>query len=179
VPHTFRPVFDIMSLDAGAYGENPALKIPVLVDERGPLFGTENICHELLPRSSRAHVVMRGDVADRLVTNADEMVLHAMSSEVSLVMAASTGDARPAQPKVMRSMQNSLAWLDEHLAAVLAALPAGRALSFFEVALFCVATHIPFRKIMEVDRWANLVAFCEAFGRRESARATEYRYDAP
>lgn len=38
---------------------------------------------------------------------------------------------------------------------------------------------MPFRQVMEVDWWTKLVAFCDAFGGRESARATEYGYDAP
>ncbi|MCL2449970.1 MAG: hypothetical protein FWD17_13570 [Polyangiaceae bacterium] len=40
--------------------------MPVLVDDRGPLFGTENIVREIVRRSGRgAEVVLRGDVTDR------------------------------------------------------------------------------------------------------------------
>jgi len=71
VPHAFRPVLDITSLDAATYGGNPALKVPVLLDADGPLVGTENICQELVRRSqTRSMVVLRGDVADRVVANA-------------------------------------------------------------------------------------------------------------
>jgi glutathione S-transferase len=179
VPHAFRPVLDMTSLDAAAYAENPALKVPVLVDEQGPLFGTENICRELVRRSGNASkVVMRGDMSDRIVVNAEELTLHAMSSEVTLVMAKMAGDVRLAPPKVSRSLENSLRHLDENVDALLAALPGGRVLSFVEVALFCVVTHLPFRQVMDVASWARLGDFCRHFGQRKSAQGTEYRFDA-
>ena len=180
VPHTFRPVFDLMALDAANFADNPALKVPILVMDGGPLFGTENICRELARRSDRGPaVVFRGDVADRIVANAEELTLHAMSTEVSIIMAKLTGDDRLAQPKLWRSLDNSLRYLDDHLAHVLAALPEGRLLSFFEVTLFSVVTHLPFREVTSVDGYPRLVEFCGPFGARSSARATEYAFDKP
>lgn len=177
VPFTFQPVFDLTSLDRAVYADNPALKVPILVDEDGPLFGTENICRELVRRSAKATtVVLRGDVRDRVVVNAEELALHVMSSEVALIMAKIAGEAPP--PKVVRSIENSLGFLDDHVEAVLAALPAERTLSFVEVTLFCVVTHLPWREVMDVARWTRLGEFCRRFGERESARATEYRFDA-
>lgn len=179
VSHTFRPVLDMTTLDAAAYGDNPALKIPVLVDEHGPLFGTENICRELVRRSgTTSTIVMRGDVSDRIVANAEELTLHVMSAEVSLIMAKMAGDARLAPAKVSRSIENSLRWLDENVDAALAALPADRALSFLEVSLFSLVTHLPFREVRDVSSFARLGAFCTRFGERASARSTEYRFDA-
>jgi glutathione S-transferase len=178
VPHTFRPVLDITTPDAAAYADNPALKIPILVDEEGPLFGTENICRELLRRSRNGPiVVMRGDVPDRVVANAEELTLGIMSAEVSLIMAKMAGDPRLAPPKCARSIENSLRYLDENVEAVLAALPADRAFSFVEVALFSVVRHLPFREVMDVTSWKRLGNFCRSFETRESARATEYRFD--
>jgi glutathione S-transferase len=179
VPHAFEPVLDLTSPDAATYAGNPALKIPVLVDDAGPLFGTENICRELLRRSqTRARVVLRGDVANRLVANAEEITLHLMSTEVSLIMAKLAGDGREAPPKLRRSLENGLDYLNENLDRVLDALPEGRALSFLEVALFCVVTHLPFRQISDVVGHERLRALCDRFGERESAQRTEYRFDA-
>jgi glutathione S-transferase len=179
VPHTFRPVIDILSTEASTFAGNPALKVPVLVDEQGALFGTENICAEIARRSGRRpSVVLRGDVRDRVVANAEEMVLHVMSSEVTLIMAKIAGDARLAPPKVARSVENALLWLDDHLDAVVAALPNDRAISFVEVALFCTLTHLPFRQVTDPTPFARLVDFAARFGERESARTTEYRFDA-
>lgn len=179
VQHSFQPVYDITSLDVANYADNPALKVPILVDEQGPLVGTENICRELVRRSgSASRVVQRGDSSVRSVANAEELTLHVMSAEVSLILAKMAGDDRLAPPKVRRSLENSLRHLDSTVDAALEALPPERTLSFLEVALFCVVTHLPFREILDVSPYARLSAFCQHFGKREGALTTEYRFDA-
>jgi len=176
VAHDFRPVFDIMSLDANDFGGNPTLKIPSLIDEEGALFGTENCCRALIRRSGKgARVVMRGDLGDRTIANAEELVLSAMSTEVSLIMAKASG--APTPPKPMKSIEGTLRRLDDELERTVAALPADRMLSFVETSLFCLITHLPFREVMDVAPFARLEAFARTFGERPSARATEYRYD--
>jgi glutathione S-transferase len=177
VPHTFRAVLDITSLDTASYAGNPTLKVPIWIDEHGPLFGTENICRELARRSSKAaSCLLRGASSDRLVANAEELVLHVMSAEVNIIVAKLAGNATvPA--KVTSSIENSLDALDERLDALLARLPPDRALSFVEVALFCVVTHLPFRQVLDTSRWKQLTVFTQRFGERASARDTEYRFD--
>jgi len=177
VPHAFRPVLDLTSRDRAAYADNPALKVPILIDELGPLFGTENICRALAERSPHAaRTVLRGDLPDRVVANAEELVLHVMSSEVTLIMAKFTGATLP--PKVVASIENCLDFVDVHLESALAALPAHRVTSFLEVSLFCLITHLPWREVMDVSRWTRLGEFARRLGERSSARATEYRFDA-
>lgn len=177
VPHAFRVVSDLTTPDPAAYAGNPALKIPIWIDERGPLFGTENICRELVRRSDRrAHVILRGDVADRVVANAEELVLHAMTAEVTLIMSAAL-NAPAGNHKVRPSLENALAYLEAHVDDVLAALSADRTLSFCETSLYCLVTHLPFRKVMEVTAYPRLQAFAAVFGQRPSARATEFRFD--
>lgn len=181
----FRPVFDLTSLDTTVYGDNPALKIPVLVTETGPLFGAENICRELVRRAGpkskkekgkkRSDFVLRGDLDSRLVANAEELTLHAMQTGVIVVLGKSTGV--PASAKTMRSLENTLAWLDANVGAVVAVLPEGRTVSFVEVALFCLTRHLPFRGVLDVKRYTKLVAFADEYGQRASARDTEYRID--
>lgn len=179
VSHGFRPVLDLTARDPGAYADNPALKLPVLVDERGPLFGTENICRALLRRAGKtvASVIMRGDVTDRAVANAEELTLHAMSSEVALIMANVAGTGHLAPPKVAASLHNCLGYLEQTLDATLEALPVSRAFSFFEVALFCLVTHLEFRELLDPSQLQGLHDFCLRFGERASAQATPYRFD--
>lgn len=178
VPYELRPVLDLTALEQRNYADNPALRVPILIDEQGPLYGTENICRELVRRSGHAVlVVMRGDVSARHVANAEELILAAMSAEVSLITAKTAGAA--VTPKLLRSIENCLSYLEQHLDGVLQALPAERRLSFVEVTLFCLVRHLPFRDIMSVEPWPRLLAFCERFGERASARSTEYRFDAP
>jgi len=178
IPHDFRPVLDMTTLEPGAYANNPALKMPVLVDEYGALFGAENVCRALLRRSEQAsaRVIMRGDVPERAVANVEELTLHVMSCEVSLIMAKAAGSVAP--PKVLPSMHNSLRYVDEALGASLAALPKDRLLSFLEVTLFCLVTHLQFREVMDVSGFERLADFCSLFAERESAKATAYRFDA-
>lgn len=181
---SFRPVFDLTALDAATYGENPALKVPVLVAETGPLFGAENICRELVRRAGarskkakkKSDVVMRGEIDSRIVANAEELTLHAMQAGVGIILGKMSGTTPSA--KTMRSLENTLAWLDGNIDDVLAALPEGRTVSFVEVALFCLFRHLPFRQVLDVTPYAKLAAFAETYGQRASARDTEYRVDA-
>jgi glutathione S-transferase len=179
VPHQFRPVLDMTTLDRSAYAGNPALKVPILIDAQGPLYGTENICRAFTRRSGLGQrVVLRGAVDDRLVANAEELVLHAMGTGVILIVTASGANLAP-PAKLRVSLENALAFLDTNLDGVLAALPSNRLLSFFEAALFSVITHLPFRKLMDPRGYTRLMAFCATFGERASARATEYHFDQP
>jgi len=178
VAHGFRPVLDIGAREAGAYADNPALKVPILVDERGALYGTENICRELARRSGkREQVVLRGDIEERLVANAEELTLHAMSAAVILITNALAGADRPAPPKVRPSLENALAFLETHVDDVRAALPPARVLSFWETALFCLVRHLPFRDIMDTSGYTRLQAFCREFEQRPGAASTPYKFD--
>jgi glutathione S-transferase len=178
--YEFRPVYDMTALEVGTYADNPALKVPVLIDEQGPLYGTENICRELTRRSGRRdRVILRGDVADRVVANAEELALHAMGTAV-VVITGQLGDKGFVTPaKMQRSLENALSFLDQHVERACAALPPDRILSFLETAVFCLVRHLPFRKVLDVSGYANLARFCAAFGTRAGARETEYRFDVP
>jgi glutathione S-transferase len=179
VDHEFRAVLDMTTLEAGTYGDNPALKVPVLLDEQGPLFGTENICRELARRSGRGQrVVLRGAVGARVVANAEELILHAMGAGVNLITTVLAGQDPEATPKVRRGLENALGFMEANLDRVLAALPADRLLSFCETTLFCLVTHLPFRKVMDASGYRRLQAFCQVFGERPGARATDYRFDS-
>jgi glutathione S-transferase len=178
VPFAFRPVLDINATDRSVYADNPALKVPVLVDEDGPLYGTENICRAIARRSGHAaRVVLRGELPARVVANAEEMILHAMSSAVILVLSALSGD-RPPPPKVRPSLENALEFLETNVDQVLASLPPERLLSFCETALYCLVTYLPFRKVMDVSGYPRLGSFCATFGQRPGALATAYRFDS-
>jgi glutathione S-transferase len=179
VPHAFKPVFDLTSLDTTVYADNPALKVPALVTDEGPLFGTENICRELVRRASpEAPVVLRGDVPARLVANAEELTLQAMLTEVNIILGKMAAGDKPLPPKLGASLANSLGWLDQHVDRVLALLPERR-FSFLEVTLFCLVTHLPFRDVMDVASHSRLAAHAARFAEREGARQTPYRFDAP
>ena len=184
VPIELSHVPDLTSLEPSGYAGHPGLKIPALVRGDEVLFGAENVCRRLseLAYGRAPKILWPEGVTSTIGRNAQELVLHAMSAEVTLVLAPGLGKVATHNPfvvKVTRGLSASLAWLDQHLDAVLGALPPGE-LSFLEVSLFCLVEHVAFRRTVPLDGFPQLAAFVSRFGERESAKATPYRYvDAP
>jgi glutathione S-transferase len=180
VAYAFRPVPSLMSLDESDYGGNPALKLPVFSLNGEVWFGASNICRVLARLSATARRVVWPEAASlALVANAQELTLQAMSTEVTLIM-AQLGDAGAGSAhviKLRRSLVDSLAWLDTNIEGALAALPAERELSFLEVTLFCLITHLEFREVLPVETYPALVAFEARFGTRQAAADTAYHFD--
>jgi hypothetical protein len=81
--------------------------------------------------------------------------------------------------KAREGFHGALRWLDDHLAQVLRVLPASRDLSLFEVSLFCLMEHIPFRNTLSVEPYAKLTRFSAEFAERPSAQCSGYRQDVP
>jgi glutathione S-transferase len=182
VPCELQVVRDLMSTDANDYGGNPALKIPSLQTSDGTWFGALNVSRELARRSPSARsIVWPEDLRGSLAANAQELVLSAMSSGVSLILSklgATDANApeTPAQRKLRASLEQTLNWLEAHVAEVLASLPEGE-LSFLQVSLFCLVEHLAFRAVTDTAPHVNLRAFAATFGERASARETVYRFD--
>ena len=173
-------VRDLKSLDALDYGGNPALKVPSLRTPEATWFGALNICRVLARLSPRRpRIVWPEELEEPLLANFQELVLHAMSAEVGLIMsdtAEPTSDSVH-RVKLTKSLTNSLSWLDAHVHTALAALPPARDLSFLEVTLFCLVTHLDFRKVLSTAPYLELTAFHRAFGERPACASTEYRFD--
>ena len=182
VAYEFSPVLDLMSSDARDYAGNPALKLPVLsTGDDEALYGTLNICRELARRAPAPRtLVWPEQLTAALAANAQELTLHSMASEVGLIMGSIGASAQPAPyaAKSLAGLHGSLSWLEQHCARVLEALPEERDLSYLEVTLFCLVTHLSFRRVLDVTPYASLVRFAAGFGERKSALATPYRYDA-
>ena len=178
VDYSFQVVKDLMSTNPEDYGGNPGLRIPNLRTSQGTWFGSLNISRELWRRSSpRPRVVWPEDLDQPLLSNAQELVTQAMSTEVSLVMSklGGTGES-PHQGKMRQQLVNMLAWLEEHVTPVLAALPS-RDSSYLEVSLYCLMKHVEFREVLPTAGYTELNRFCQQFGARPSVRDTEFRFD--
>jgi len=78
--------------------------------------------------------------------------------------------------KARTGLEGGLQWLDARVGQCLAALPS-RGLSVFEVSLFCLVEHLAFRPTVALDDFPALRRFAAAYGARESARNTAYRFD--
>jgi len=169
---------DLMSLDAGDYGGNPALKLPSLKTAEGSWFGALGVARAL-SRMRDGHRVVWPEALDLpLLANAQELVLHAMATEVALIMAKVGGAAETrVLAKQRKSLLETMAWLEANVASVLVALPP-RDVSFLEVTLFCLVAHLEFRDVLPTSGYTALTAFCQRFGERDSAKATPYRFDS-
>jgi glutathione S-transferase len=180
VDYTFQVVRDLMSSNPGDYGGNPALKIPSLQTPEGVWFGSLNVCRELWRRSSlKPRVVWPEELDKPVLANAQELVLQAMSTEVTLIMArmADPSASNTHNAKMRTSLVNSMSWLEEHARSVLASLPPSRDLSYLEVTLFCLVTHLEFREVLPTASYAELSRFCQHFATRASIGQTAYRFD--
>lgn len=176
-------VVDLMSLDVKDYGGHPAFKIPTLHLGDSALYGTDNICNRLVELAGRAddpRIVRSGHLTSDLLRSAQELVWHAMSVQVQLIIGVRIAKL-PAENaffvKARLGLHGALSWLEERLDLVLAALPSPRDLSVFEVSLFCLVEHVEFRPMVPLDDFPKLRAFATQFGERESARLTPYRAD--
>ncbi len=174
---------DLSSLDAAAYAGHPGLKIPALSVDGEVLFGTENVCRRLAELSPRRDlsIVWPHELPSTVTRNAMELVAHAMAAEVTLVLAPGLGRVgrdNPFVTKVTRGLEGSLAWLDGALDEALAALPSG-GLSYLEVMLFCLASHVAFRRTVPLEPYPRLRAFVAERASRPSHAKTAYSYDGP
>ena len=180
VDYSLEVVRDLMSSDAADYGGNPALKMPALRTRRGVWFGALNICRELSRQSSRGlRTVWPEDLDQPVLANAQELVVQSMATDVALIMAgvAGAGDGSELHGKQRKSLLNTMSWLEDNVSHALAALPSDRDLSYLEVALFCLVTHLEFRRVLPTDPYPELNGFCRRFAERASAGETTYRFD--
>jgi glutathione S-transferase len=180
VPHRLVPVPDMTVVSADAYGDNPAMKLPVLRADGVTLFGAENICRAIAERSGRAsRIVWPEDLTDYLSRNAQELVWHGMAAQVQLVFGAEICKL-PADNtyfvKARQGFNGALLWLERHIAGVLQHLPPARDLSMLEVSLFCLIDHLTFRPTVPIAPYQSLVSFTQEFGRRSGAASTAYRF---
>src|SRR4051812_4635532 len=87
VPYTLEVVRDLSSLDLESYGGNPALKVPSLRTASTTWFGALNVCRELARVSQReARILWPEALEQPLLANMQELVTHAMATEVGLIM---------------------------------------------------------------------------------------------
>ena len=173
VPCPLTPLPGLTVRDLAAYGGNPALKIPVLQTLEGAWFGALPICRELARRAaSPERIVWPEQLTTRLASNAQELVLSAMSTEVQLIMRGAQDAPDALKPRA--SLQNTVEWLEANLDHAVA--EAG-ATSFLAITAYCFLTHLGFRQVLTLDPASRLTSFCSAFGQRPSAQATPYRFD--
>lgn len=178
VTYQLRVVADLLATTPKGFGENPALRLPVLETPTGQWFGALAISRELARRARReVRIVWPEQLVTPLLSNAQELAVQAMSTEVELIMSGKGAAQTPHLTKRRASLEASMRWLDERVDDVVAALP-DRDLSYLEVALFCLVEHLSFREVLATEPFPRLLAFARQFGERPSASATPFAFDA-
>ncbi len=76
-----------------------------------------------------------------------------------------------------KSLVNMMSWLENNVIHALDALPSDRDLSYLEVTLFCLVTHLEFRNVLPISPYPDLNKFCQHFAERASTDETTYRFD--
>ena len=183
VPVALAPIHALLSEDPATFAGNPALKLPALRDGDVVVWGSANACRWVARRSvaGEAGVAWAEDATATLAMNAHELVAHAMAAQVEVVFHEIVAKRPPddASRKRRASLESTLDWLDANLDGVRASLPAAP-VRWFELALFALLEHFPFRNpTITLERRPALRAFVAAFGVRPSALATPYRFDPP
>lgn len=177
-------VHDLASVQPSTYGGNPTLKVPTLVIDEVPLFGTENICRRLVALSGRSgdpRIVLTEHLSDDRSRSAQELVWHAMATQVQLRIGLHFAQL-PADnlffAKATGGLRAALEWLDAQLPAVLDVLPADRELSLFEVTLGCLLEHLAYRPAVRLEPPPQLRAYAASFAAQPWAQRTAFRSDA-
>ena len=180
IDYRFSPIYELMSRDASVFAENPALKLPVLRFGGETIFGSLNICRILARLAGSEDRVFWPEQANtHLLMNAHELVSHAMTAQVDVIVHEVVEERPPdnASRKRRDSLEGCLRWLERNLAEILQSLP-DKDIRLFEVQLFCLLSHLPFRRTADIEGMAALQTFEARFEQRESVKATPYRFDA-
>jgi hypothetical protein len=87
VPHGFEVVSDLRSLASSDYADNPALRLPILKTDDELWFGSLAICRTLACHARvKRDIVWPEQLLTPLLSNAQELTLQAMSTEVELLL---------------------------------------------------------------------------------------------
>jgi glutathione S-transferase len=180
--HVLQPIHDLLSEDPTVFAGNPALKLPAVRQGDAVVWGSLNACRWIARQTpgGSARVFWPEDATTPLLMNAHEVLTHAMAAQVEVVFHEIVSKRPPdaASRKRRTSLALCLDWLDQRLDAIHGELPAER-IALFDLGLFCLLEHLPFRNPMDLSEMSRLAAFARAFGLRTSAQATPYRFDAP
>jgi len=182
--YDFAVIPDMTKVDSAAFGDNPALKLPILRLGARTVFGAQNICRVIAEEATRAsapvRIVWPEHVRDDVSRNAQELVSHCMAAQVQLVMGTVLAKL-PADNvffvKARTSLQGALGWLDKHVDRALAELRP-RDFSWFEISLLALVEHLVFRPTVSIEPYAGLRAFVDTFASDPAAQRTAFRFDS-
>ncbi len=182
IEYALLPIHDLMNEDPAVFAGNPALKLPALRQGDTVVWGSLNACRWLARQAGDglSRVFWPEQAGSALLMNAHEVLAHAMAAQVEVVFHEIVSKRPPDATlrKRRASLVQCLAWLDRHSQDIRVELPQEK-IAIFDLGLFCLLEHLPFRNPIDLSSMPRLTAFANAFGARASAQATPYRFDAP
>jgi glutathione S-transferase len=170
VPFDFVRTPGVLASDAAAYGDNPLMRVPTLVDGADTLIESDHIAR---------YLVGKHDPADRLgvrrerVRDLNRLAVTGgiMDNEVVLILAKRGGLADLESvtyfQKLRGAIDTGLAWLDEHTPAE------GADFDYGDIAAICMWQHLQhYGLVPDLPRYARLAARVERFAARPSIAST-------
>jgi glutathione S-transferase len=169
VPFDFIRAPNLLEVSAEAYGANPLMRIPTLVDGGTTLIESDHIAR---------YLVEKYDPADRFSVRAAGVaamnrlaVLNGiMAHEVTLILVRRGGfedlDGVAYFRKLQRSIASGLAWLDRELD------PAADGFDYVDIATICMWDHVTHYQLVELDDYRRIAARAARFAGRDAVART-------
>ncbi len=150
---------------AEAFGGNPLMKVPALVDGAISIWGSANICRYLVQKAGRDP--LRVCALDWAQTDLVYVIEGVMSAGVQLILAARAGLEPQGGPfdKVRATIVAGLGFIDQHLVA-------GSALDYTHVCAVAMWDHLLLYELASVEQGPAVDAIARRFAERPSIAGT-------
>jgi len=168
VPFDFERIPGVLEPSPSAYGNNPLMRIPTLVDGDDTLIDSDHIAR---------HLVSRFDPADRFGVRSERVrdlnrlavANGIMANEVVLILAKRGGlediDGVAYFRKLLAGIHSGLAWLDANV-------DDAPQLDYADIATICMLQHVMHYKLVAVADYTRLAARVARFAERPSIAST-------
>ncbi len=155
VPYEIIDAGNVAESNVEAFGNNPVMKVPTLVDGSDWLIESDHIANYIVDKfdsSDRYEVKLRTvlDMNIRAILN------EVMAEEVKIVLGKRTKipiEQYSFFDKALLSIEKGLEWLNQNFPAV-----DQGAIKYRDIHLVCLCQHLAYNKIVSLDRYEHLNA---------------------
>ena len=168
VPFDFERVAGVLETSPAAYGGNPLMRVPTLVDGDQTLIESDHIARYLVGRHDPGD---RFGVRSERVRDLNRLAVAngVMANEVVLILAKRGGvediEGVSYFRKLTTGIHSGLAWLD-------ASVDDDPHLDYADIAAICMFQHARHYELVPLDAYARLAARVERFAGRPSIAST-------
>lgn len=170
VPFDFVRTPNLLESSADAYGANPLMRIPTLVDAGTMLIESDHIARYLVEKHDpvdRFSVRVPGVAAMNRLAVLNGIMAH----EVTLILARRGGleelEGIAYFRKLLRSISSGLAWLDREID------PAADGFDYVDIATICMWDHVShYQLVPRLDGYPRIAARATRFADRDAVART-------